>query len=49
MEELDDILQEIIQRIESEILDKLSDCGEDWFTADKVNEAVDIIKEYIKE
>ena len=49
MEDLNDILKEIIQRIESEILEKLSDCGDDWFTSDKVNEAVDIIKEYIKE
>lgn len=40
-------LQEIIGRLESEVLDKLSDCGEDWFAATKVNEVLDIIREYI--
>ena len=40
-------LQEIIGRVESEVLEKLSDSGEDWFTATKVNEVLDIIREYI--
>ena len=42
-----EVLKEIIDRIETEVLDSLSDGGDDWFTAGKVNEVVDIIKEYM--
>ena len=40
-------LQEIVNRIENEVLNTLSDGGEDWFAAQKVNDALDIINEYI--
>ena len=40
-------LQEIVERIESEVLDALSDSGDDWFTAGKINDVLDIINEYI--
>ena len=40
-------LQEIVNRIENEVLDTLSDGGDDWFTASKVNDVLDIINEYI--
>ena len=40
-------LQEIIDIIENEVLDNLSDSGDDWFTASKVNDVLDIINEYI--
>lgn len=41
-------LQEIVNRIESEVLSTLSDGGEDWFAAQKVNDVLNIINEYIK-
>lgn len=40
-------LQEIVERIESEVLDTLSDGGDDWFAASKINDVLDIINEYI--
>lgn len=40
-------LQEIVNRIENEVLDTLSDGGDDWFAASKVNDVLDIINEYI--
>ena len=40
-------LQEIVERIENEVLETLSDCGDDWFAARKVNDVLDIINEYI--
>ena len=40
-------LQEIIDRIENEVLDTLSDSGDDWFAASKVNDVLDIINEYV--
>lgn len=40
-------LQEIVARIENEVLDTLSDSGDDWFTASKINDVLDIINEYI--
>lgn len=43
------ILQEIYERIENEVLESLSDSGDDWFAAEKVNSALDIIKEYMIE
>ena len=40
-------LQEIAERIENEILNTLSDGGDDWFTAEKIKDVLDIINEYI--
>ena len=40
-------LQKIVERIENEVLETLSDCGNDWFTASKINDVLDIINEYI--
>lgn len=40
-------LQEIINRIEEEVLDRLSENGEDWFASSVVNDVLNIIKEYI--
>lgn len=40
-------LQEIINRIENEVLDTLSDAGDDWFAAEKINDVLDIINEYV--
>lgn len=42
-----EILEEIVDRIEWEVLNELSDNGEDWFAASKVNDVLDIINEYI--
>lgn len=41
------ILQEIIERIEDEVLETMSDCGDDWYAAAKVNDVLDIINEYV--
>ena len=41
-------LKDIIRRIESEVLDTLSDDGDDWFASSKVYDAIEIIKEYIE-
>ena len=41
-------LQEIVNRIENEVLSTLSDGCEDWFAVQKVNDVLDIINEYIK-
>ena len=43
-----EILEEILSRIESEVFETLSDCGDDWFTTDKVSQTMDIVSEYIK-
>lgn len=43
------ILEEILERIDEEIFNKLNDGGDDWFTADKISEVKDIIKDYMKE
>lgn len=45
--DIDERLREIVGRVESEVLNKLSDSGEDWFAATKVNEVLDIIRENI--
>lgn len=49
MEEVQELLREIVERIDSEVLDSLSDGGDDWFASEKVNEARNIILEYIVE
>lgn len=38
-------MERIVERLEEEILESLSDCGDDWFVAEKVNEAIKIVKE----
>ena len=48
MDETFEILQEILERIDSEILESLDDGGDDWFTAETVNNVKDIIKEYLQ-
>lgn len=45
---ISETLQEIVKRIETEVWDTLSDCGDDWFASAKVYDAMEIIKEYIK-
>ena len=45
--DINERLQEIVGRVESEVLNKLSDSGEDWFAATKVNEVLEIIRENI--
>ena len=47
IETTQEILKEILERIDNEVFDTLSDCGDDWFTADKISEVKDIIKEYM--
>jgi hypothetical protein len=47
--EANEILENILERIDNEVYDTLNDGGDDWFTAEKVNQIKDIIKEYIKE
>ena len=41
------ILEEIAYRIKDEVLETMSDCGDDWFAACKVNDCLDIINEYM--
>lgn len=40
------ILTEIQLEIEEQVLESLSDGGDDWSTAEKVNECLDIIDKY---
>ena len=39
-------LDKIRTEIEEQVLESLSDGGDDWFTAEKVNECLDIIDKY---
>lgn len=39
-------LDKIRAEIEEQVLESLSDGGDDWFTAEKVNECLDIIDKY---
>lgn len=41
-----DVLDKIRAEIEEQVLESLSDGGDDWFTADKVNECLEIIDKY---
>lgn len=41
------VIDDIIERIEAEVLEPLSDSGDDWFAASKVNDAINIIKDYM--
>lgn len=40
-------LEDIKAEIEEQVLESLSDGGDDWFTAEKVNECLDIIDKHI--
>lgn len=41
-----DVLDKIRAEIEEQVLESLSDGGDDWFTAEKVNECLEIIGKY---
>lgn len=41
-----EVLDEIRAEIEEQVLESLSDGGDDWFTAEKVNECLDTIDKY---
>lgn len=41
-----EVLDKIRTEIEEQVLESLSDGGDDWFTAEKVNECLDIIDKY---
>ena len=41
------ILEEIANRIKWEVLERLSDSGDDWYIASVVNDCLDIINEYM--
>lgn len=41
-----EVLDKIRAEIEGKVLESLSDGGDDWFTAEKVNECLDIIDKY---
>ena len=47
--DLNEILKEIVRRIETEVWNTLSDGGDDWFASAKVYDAMEIIKEYISD
>lgn len=38
-------VERIIERLENEILENLSDCGDDWFASEQINKAIEIVKE----
>jgi hypothetical protein len=40
------VLDKIRAEIEEQVLESLSDGGDDWFTAEKVNECLEIIDKY---
>ena len=41
-----EVLDKIGAEIEEQVLESLSDGGDDWFTAEKVNECLEIIDKY---
>ena len=43
-----EILQEILERIDEEVFDTLSELGDDWFTASKISKVKEIIEEYMQ-
>ena len=43
------VLDKIRAEIEEQVLESLSDGGDDWFTAEKVNECLEIIDKHKKE
>ncbi len=44
--EQEPVLNKIRTEIEEQVLESLSDGGDDWFTAEKVNECLEIIDKY---
>ena len=44
--EVNDVLDKIRAEIEEQVLESLSDGGDDWFTAEKVNDCLEIIDKY---
>lgn len=38
-------MEKIVERLEEEILEQLSDDGNDWFTSGKIYDAIKIVKE----
>ena len=44
-----EILEEILDRIDKEVWNILDDGGDDWFTSEKVSDIKDIISEYLTE
>lgn len=43
---INEVLNKIRDEIDEQVLESLSDGGDDWFTAEKVNECLDIIDKY---
>ena len=43
-----EVLDKIRAEIEEQVLESLSDGGDDWFVAEKVNECLEIIDKYRK-
>ena len=41
-----EVIEDIKTEIEEQVLESLSDSGDDWFTAEKVNECLEIIDKY---
>ena len=41
------VLKEVLERIDSEVLESLDDGGDDWYTADKIEKVKQIIREYL--
>lgn len=44
--EQEPVIDKIRAEIEEQVLESLSDGGDDWFTAEKVNECLEIIDKY---
>lgn len=47
MDTTQEILQEILERIDKEVFDTLSESGDDWFIASKISKVKEIIEEYM--
>ena len=43
---INDVLDKIRVEIEEQVFESLSDGGDDWFAAEKVNECLEIIDKY---
>ena len=46
--DIQEILEEILERIDNEVWDTLNDGGDDWFTAGKISQVKDIVGEYLQ-
>jgi len=47
MDKTKEILEEILERIDEEVWEKLDDGGDDWYVADKIYKVKNIIQEYL--